>query len=127
MMRLLKPGGKVVLSVPFAWKFHGYPSDYWRFTREGVKKLFPRIDWDTDDTARWHTPVKGDFRVLDESLGVVQLSGKHYREHGMPLRGVVADALKVIRSLGLLKWLFGYRYLMTPTMIDMVGILRDDV
>ena len=52
MVQLLKPGGKVVLSVPFAWKFHGYPSDYWRFTTEGVKKLFPRIDWDAGDSGR---------------------------------------------------------------------------
>lgn len=126
MVQLLKPGGKVVLSVPFAWKFHGYPSDYWRFTTEGVKKLFPRIDWDEGDSGRWHTPVTGDFRALDESLGKLHLSGKYYREHGMLLRGFVADVLKVISSLGLLKWLLGYRYLMTPTMIDMVGVLRDE-
>lgn len=126
MVRLLKPGGKLVLSVPFAWQFHGYPSDYWRFTVEGVKQLFPRIDWDESNTGRWHTPAKGDFRLLDESLGKLHLSGKYYREHGMLLRGIVADILKVIRSLGLLKWLLGYRYLMTPTMIDMVGILRDE-
>src|SRR5688500_11735663 len=37
MTRLLAPGGSVYVSVPFAWKFHGYPSDYWRFTHEGVK------------------------------------------------------------------------------------------
>ncbi len=58
MTRLLKPGGKIVLSVPFAWKFHGYPSDYWRFTKEGVKKLFPQLEWDTEKTGRWHSPKK---------------------------------------------------------------------
>jgi SAM-dependent methyltransferase len=126
MVRLLKPGGKIVLSVPFAWKFHGYPSDYWRFTTEGVKKLFPQIDWDEGDTGRWHTPAKGDFRALDESLGKVHLSGKHYREQGMLLRGLVADMLKLVRSLGMFRWLLGYRYLLAPTMIDMVGVLRDE-
>ena len=30
-------------SVPFVWRIHAYPSDYWRFTKEGVKLLFPRI------------------------------------------------------------------------------------
>ena len=115
-----------MLSVPFAWKFHGYPSDYWRFTREGVKKLFPRIDWDEDDNNRWHTPKRGDFRELDDSLGIVHLSGKYYRQRGMLLRGVAADLLKVVRSLGLLRWLLGYRYLMLPTMIDMIGVLRDE-
>ncbi len=126
MVQLLKPGGKIVLSVPFAWQFHGYPSDYWRFTSEGVKKLFPRIDWNDGDADRWHTPTKGDFRALDESIGKVHFSGKHYRKRGMLLRGLSADFLKIIRSLGLLKWLLGYRYLMTPTMIDMIGVLRDE-
>lgn len=126
MEQLLKPGGRIVLSVPFAWKFHGYPSDYWRFTREGVKKLFPRIDWDGSDASLWHTPRQGDFRKLDESLGMVHLSGKYYRERGMLLRGIVADLLKVVRSLGLFRWLLGYRYLMLPTMIDMVGVLREE-
>ena len=43
LTRLLQKNGKVVVSVPFAWKFHGYPSDYWRFTHEGVKLLFPEL------------------------------------------------------------------------------------
>ena len=33
--RLLVPGGSLVVSVPFVFKFHGFPSDYWRFTPEG--------------------------------------------------------------------------------------------
>lgn len=38
-------GGTLLFSVPFAWRFHGYPSDYFRFTAEGVRELFPRIEW----------------------------------------------------------------------------------
>lgn len=47
LARLLRPGGKICISVPFAWKFHGYPSDYWRFTHEGVRKLFADLDFDS--------------------------------------------------------------------------------
>jgi len=42
---LLVPGGTLHLSVPFIWRFHSYPSDYWRFTAEGVKSLFVNIEW----------------------------------------------------------------------------------
>jgi hypothetical protein len=42
---VLPRGGTLVVSVPWVWRFHGYPSDYWRFTPEGVKALFPRIEW----------------------------------------------------------------------------------
>ncbi len=126
MTQLLEPGGKIVLSVPFAWKFHGYPSDYWRFTREGVKKLFPKLDWDEGEGSGWHSPKQGDFREIDESLGIVQLSGKYYRQQGHFLRGLGADILKVFRFLGLFQWLLGYRYLMLPTMIDMVGVMHEE-
>jgi hypothetical protein len=43
--RLLMEGGTLHLSVPFVWRFHDYPSDYFRFTAEGVRVLFPGIRW----------------------------------------------------------------------------------
>jgi hypothetical protein len=43
--RLVLPEGTVFLTVPFVWRIHGYPSDFWRFTLDGVRELFPRIDW----------------------------------------------------------------------------------
>jgi SAM-dependent methyltransferase len=42
---VLKPGGLLLLSVPFQWRVHGYPNDYWRFTPNGIKELFPSIEW----------------------------------------------------------------------------------
>ena len=43
---LLDKGGLAVISAPFAWEVHGYPGDYWRFTAEGIRYLFPSIDFD---------------------------------------------------------------------------------
>lgn len=43
--KLLAPGGTIFLTVPFVWRVHSYPSDYWRFTAAGVRELFPHIDW----------------------------------------------------------------------------------
>jgi SAM-dependent methyltransferase len=43
--RLLKPGGTLFVSVPFVWRIHGYPSDYWRMTPAAVKSIFPRMAW----------------------------------------------------------------------------------
>ena len=41
--QLMPPGGTVVVSDPFAWRRHAYPSDYFRFTVEGLKELFRGI------------------------------------------------------------------------------------
>lgn len=42
MARLLKPGGKIVLSVPFVYFVHGAPQDFYRFTRFGVELMAQR-------------------------------------------------------------------------------------
>lgn len=41
----LVSGGTLLLSVPFCWRVHAYPSDYWRFTAEGIRLLFPAIEF----------------------------------------------------------------------------------
>lgn len=43
--RLLDPGGTLYVCVPFVWRIHDKPYDLWRFTVDGVRILFPGIDW----------------------------------------------------------------------------------
>lgn len=43
--QLLYNGGTLFVTVPFIWRVHNYPDDYWRFTMSGVKSLFSRIEW----------------------------------------------------------------------------------
>lgn len=37
--RVLRPGGNVIVSVPFMYYLHGWPHDYFRFTRFGLTRL----------------------------------------------------------------------------------------
>lgn len=37
--RVLRPGGKVLLHVPFAYPLHDRPYDFWRLTRHGIETL----------------------------------------------------------------------------------------
>jgi SAM-dependent methyltransferase len=39
IVRVVRPGGKVYLQVPFVIGYHPGPEDYWRFTRAGVAAL----------------------------------------------------------------------------------------
>lgn len=39
IQRILRPGGRAILTVPHVWFFHPHPHDYWRFTQEGVVRL----------------------------------------------------------------------------------------
>ena len=121
LTQLLRLGGKIYISVPFAWKFHGYPSEYWRFTHEGVKKLFPDLDFN-NSTNNATTSRLGESYPLNEDIGRIHLSGGHHRKNGHFLRGVSADLLRFARERGVLRWLVGYRYVLAPTLINMIGV-----
>jgi hypothetical protein len=46
LQRLLADDGVAFVSVPWVWRFHGYPSDYWRFSPEALKFLFEPLTID---------------------------------------------------------------------------------
>ncbi len=75
LTQLLLPGGKLCIAVPFAFQFHAYPSDYWRFTHEGIKILFPRLQFDLQ---KWHG---GNFQN-----GRVQTAGQGTRTNQLRLK-----------------------------------------
>lgn len=42
MLRVLRPGGSLVVTAPFLYLLHGAPHDYRRFTEHGLRALFDR-------------------------------------------------------------------------------------
>lgn len=42
MVRIARPGGLLVHLAPFAWRYHPFPEDHWRFSHSGLKLLFER-------------------------------------------------------------------------------------
>ncbi len=55
--RVLKPGGSMVLSVPFAWELHEEPYDFFRFTRHALLELFEqagfRVEYIKPNGGKW--------------------------------------------------------------------------
>jgi hypothetical protein len=117
LTRLLAPGGHLALSVPFAWVYHAYPDDYWRFTPQGVRKLFPRLEFDHPEDCLT-TGIEGDIHPLDDDLGKIKLRGSFYREGGRWWRGLFVDLL---RGLPMYWWLTGQRNVLPMCHINMIG------
>lgn len=46
MTQLLQSGGLLYVAVPWIWRYHPYPDDYWRFSWRGVEQLFPNYAWE---------------------------------------------------------------------------------
>jgi len=66
MKRVLKVGGKVLVSVPFMFPMHDTPGDYWRFTKYGLKMLFK--DWDILEVSA-ETDMNETFAVILQRVG----------------------------------------------------------
>mgnify|MGYP001564463790 CR=1 FL=1 len=123
MTHLLQEKGRICISVPFSWKIHAYPSDYWRFTPEGVRCLFPKIEFEPEQ-AFAATSKKGEFHKIDNELGRISFSLSVHWKRGHFLRGIFAKLHKLLSRLGI--GLFaGYRHVMAPTNILMLGRLKD--
>ncbi|MCH7951988.1 class I SAM-dependent methyltransferase [Patescibacteria group bacterium] len=45
MKRVLKPKGFVLASTHGIWNYHPFPHDYYRWTNEGLQKLFKDFSW----------------------------------------------------------------------------------
>jgi SAM-dependent methyltransferase len=39
MVRVLRPGGRLIVTVPFSFRLHAEPEDYWRFTSHALRRL----------------------------------------------------------------------------------------
>src|SRR5690606_38821261 len=46
VFRVLRPGGNIILTVPFAWELHEEPYDFFRYTKHSLKLLFEKAGFD---------------------------------------------------------------------------------
>lgn len=58
LARLIRPGGRIYISVPWVWRYHAYPEDYFRFSHRGVASLFEGFTW---EHLFYSTSVDGEF------------------------------------------------------------------
>lgn len=67
--KLTAPGGLLFVSVPWVWRFHGYPLDYWRFSPEALKFLFKKFELQQDKSCvSYQQPGK----FVDLTLGAIR-------------------------------------------------------
>lgn len=45
ILGVMKPGATILITVPFVWRLHDYPGDFWRMTPEALPILFPGVLW----------------------------------------------------------------------------------
>jgi SAM-dependent methyltransferase len=66
MNRVLKPGGKLILTTRFIFPIHDAPHDYYRYTKYGLKHLFK--EWEIVELSE-EVGTKDTFAVLTQRIG----------------------------------------------------------
>ena len=68
LTNVLRADGALYMSVPWVWRYHAYPDDYFRFSWRGIMELFPEFRW----TNIWYsTTVPNEFfEITEQSPGI---------------------------------------------------------
>ena len=49
MSRIMRPGGTLILSVPFLYPYHSSPDDFFRWTEEGIRHVLKRTNFHVEE------------------------------------------------------------------------------
>ncbi len=66
--RLMNPGATLYVTVPFVFRIHGYPDDYWRLTPRAVALIFPSIVWRAQRLVNWQVEEEGRIKLRVEKI-----------------------------------------------------------
>jgi SAM-dependent methyltransferase len=93
--RLLKPGGRIILSMPFLYPVHADPLDYQRWTASRFHEALPRLGYASSVAVE---PMGGVVAVIFDLQVTTAL-----RARRSLLRSIAVRALACIRPL--MRWL----------------------
>jgi SAM-dependent methyltransferase len=68
IQRVLKPGGKLLLTVPFVWDEHEQPWDYARYSSFGLKSLLEKNDFEIIEQHKTNADVRILFQLVNAYL-----------------------------------------------------------
>jgi SAM-dependent methyltransferase len=69
--RVLKPGGRLYLQLPFTIGYHPGPTDFWRFTREGIVRLVDAAGLRCTEVGLTVGASTGFYRICVEYFAVL--------------------------------------------------------
>ena len=94
--RVLKPGGKMLITCPFVWNEHEVPHDYARYTRFALESLVTRNGFEIIDYAK-----SGNFVTV-----ITQLTTLYFFNH---FKGM-------LRKFFLFRWMYKILFFFIPNL-----------
>jgi 2-polyprenyl-3-methyl-5-hydroxy-6-metoxy-1,4-benzoquinol methylase len=100
--RVLKPGGRLVLTTPFLGRLHDEPHDYYRFTKHGLATLLEAVPLEVEET----TATSSVASFLGHQVATVLVAGTwhvpviRWLAFALNAIAVVAPSILIDRLLG---------------------------
>lgn len=69
--RVLRPGGILYCQLPFIIGYHPGPTDFWRFTKEGIIELLTRQNFEVEEVGITVGGASGYYRISVEFWSVL--------------------------------------------------------
>ena len=95
--RVLKPGGRAYVQLPFVIGFHPCPTDYWRFTDQGIIELAVQAGFDAPTARQSVGPATGFYRIAVEFFAI--LFSRPWSRLYRPFKGLFALLLFPVKWL----------------------------
>ncbi len=112
---ILNTGGALFISVPFIFRYHGYPGDLWRFTPEAVTYLFSDIDFE-DYKHSYVTTLEQGERMSLKNSNLEKMNRFLYRPKSREEKIARKEAKRAGAPVA--------PYSLAPAMINMLGFKR---
>jgi len=97
MYRVLQVGGTLYCQLPFIIGYHPGPTDFWRFSREGIRALVERSGFVCEEVGIAVGPATGFYRIAVEFIAV--LSARLLPKLYHPVKGAAALLLYPVKLL----------------------------
>jgi SAM-dependent methyltransferase len=101
-LRVLRPGGAIIATVPFAWEEHESPYDYYRYTRYGIEHLASSAGFEAIEI----TPRTDCFTTLAQlvhnagwAMGSAADGMDELRQEARAVLDEIAEAIAVLAPL----------------------------
>jgi SAM-dependent methyltransferase len=98
MSRCLKPGGKLLLTVPFVWDEHETPQDFARYSSFGLKYLIEKGNFKIVSQKKTISDVRVIFQLLSAYLYKVYINPKS-RAQQIVLTALLVFPINVVGEL----------------------------
>jgi SAM-dependent methyltransferase len=76
--RLLKPNGKLILTVPGMYEEHGCPNDFQRWMTEGIRRDVEKAGFEVEKITKLTVGPRAIFFFFDRYLDKMQMSRKSF-------------------------------------------------